>query len=99
MWDSKPVATLWIPRLLPPLLIINMQTSFVFNIWDHVGVCGRLLSMTCVGVLESGNLASIFAVTGHGFSLVPSLMYIFRGLLFLSNRNLSVLPPTFNTRN
>ena len=55
--------------------------------------------MTCVGVLESGNLASIFAVTGHGFSLVPSLMYIFRGLLFLSNRNLSVLPPTFNTLN
>ena len=35
-------------------------------------------------LLESGDLVSVCAVTGHGFSLVPSLMYIFRGLLFLS---------------
>ena len=52
--------------------------------------------MTCVRVLESGNLASIFAVIGYRFSLVPSLMYVFRGLFSLSNKNLSVLPPTFN---
>ena len=74
-----------------------LLSSLIYDrVWDHVGVCGRLLSMTCVGVLESGNLASVFAFTGHGFSPVSSLMYIFRGLLFLSNKNLSVLPPTFN---
>lgn len=31
--------------------------------------------MTCVKVLESGDLAFVSAVTGHGFSLVSSLMY------------------------
>lgn len=35
-------------------------------------------------LLESSDLVSICAVIGHGFSLVPSLMCIFRGLLFLS---------------
>ena len=63
----------------------NLSSSLIYDrVWDHVEVCGRLLSMTGVGVLESGDLASVSAVTGHGFSLVPSLMYIFEVLLFLS---------------
>lgn len=35
-------------------------------------------------MLESGDRAHVYAVTGHGFSLVTSLMYIFRGLILLS---------------
>ena len=30
-------------------------------------------------MLASGHLMSIYAVKGHGFSLAPSLMYIFGG--------------------
>lgn len=40
--------------------------------------------MTCVEVLESGNLMFVYAVRGYGFSLIPFLIYIFIGLLFLS---------------
>lgn len=31
-------------------------------------------------LLESGDLASVSAVTGHCFGLIPSLMYIVKGL-------------------
>ena len=73
------------PKRMLVMYFLKLLSSLIYDqVWDHVGVCGRLLSMTCVGVLESGDLVSACAVTGHGFSLVPSLMYIFRGLLFLS---------------
>lgn len=34
-------------------------------------------------MFESGSLVSVYEVTGHGFSLVAFLMYIFRGLVFI----------------
>ena len=47
-------------------------------------------------LLESGNLASVSVFTGHGFSLVPSLLYIFSKSLLFYMWILSVLPPTFD---
>ncbi len=75
--------------------LITEETGTSILFMFH-GPLALLTPFSHLGLLESGNLASVFAVTGHGFSLVSSLMYIFRGLLFLSNKNLSVLPPTFN---
>lgn len=35
-------------------VFLKLLSSLIYEgVWDHVGVCGRLLSMTCVGVLES----------------------------------------------
>ena len=49
-----------------------------------------------ISVVERGDLASVSAVKGHGFSHVPSLMYIFRGLALPIQKNSSVLPPSFD---
>lgn len=63
--------------------------------WEYVEDWDQWPAWEC---LKSDDLVPDYAVAGHGFSLVPSFMYLFRDLVFsYLNKNPSLLPPIFDT--